>query len=204
MSFKMKDCFRGFFPIVVDLETGGLNAKTDALLEIAAYSLKFNEDNILVPDQVFAEHVIPFEGANLDPKSIAFLKIDPFHPFRFAISEQEALKGLFSFIKEQRKNTECQKAVLVAHNAWFDLGFINAAIERNNIKKNPFHPFTCFDTATIGGVMFGQTVLSKAITAIGLEFNNDEAHSAKYDAYQAALIFCAAINRWYACRPALK
>ena len=34
------DRFRGFYPVVIDVETAGFNAKTDALLEIAAITLK--------------------------------------------------------------------------------------------------------------------------------------------------------------------
>ncbi|MFO1258588.1 MAG: ribonuclease T [Gammaproteobacteria bacterium] len=196
----MAERFRGFLPVVIDVETGGINSKTDALLELAAVTLKIDTQGDLVLDQTFQEHIKPFEGANLDPKSLAFNKIDPYHPFRFALDEKNALQKLFVFVRAAKKQVGCQRAVLVGHNAWFDLAFLNAAIERTQIKNNPFHRFTCFDTATLGGVMYGQTVLSKAVQAAGLSFNNDDAHTAKYDAEQTAQLFCKIVNQWYECK----
>ncbi|MCH2455158.1 MAG: ribonuclease T, partial [Idiomarina sp.] len=40
----MKKRFRGYMPGVVDVETAGFNAKTDALIEIAAVLLDFDSD----------------------------------------------------------------------------------------------------------------------------------------------------------------
>ncbi len=57
--------FRGFYPVVIDVETAGFNAKTDALLEIAAITLKMDEQGWLTPDTTLHFHVEPFEGANL-------------------------------------------------------------------------------------------------------------------------------------------
>lgn len=189
--------FRGFLPVVIDVETGGINSNTDALLELAAVTLKVNENGDLVIDQAFQEHIQPFEGGNLDPKSLAFNKIDPYHPFRFAIPEVDALNRLFTFVKEAKKEAGCHRAVLVGHNAWFDLAFLNVAIERNKLKNNPFHRFTCFDTATLSGVMYGQTVLSKAVQLAGFPFDSEEAHSARYDAERTAQLFCKLVNMWY-------
>lgn len=189
--------FRGFFPVVIDVETGGLEARTDALLELAAVTLTLNDVGQLVLDQVFMEHIVPFEGSKLQPEALAFNKIDPFHPFRFAISEQEALKKLFKLINQAKKAVKCQRAVLVGHNAWFDLSFLNAAIARTQVKQNPFHAFTCFDTATLSGIFYGQTVLSRAMHQSGIEFDSKEAHSAKYDAVQTAKLFCNIVNLWY-------
>jgi ribonuclease T len=84
----------------------------------------------------------------------------------------------------------------VGHNSAFDLGFINEAIERSAIKRNPFHPFSSFDTATLCGVAFGQTVLSRAVKAAGLEFDEESAHSAAYDAEITADVFCEVVNRF--------
>lgn len=197
----MAERFRGFFPVVIDVETGGINSNTDALLELAAVTLKIDAQGDLVVDQTLQEHIQPFAGANLDPKSLAFNKIDPHHPFRFALDEKEALQKLFTFVRAAKKQVGCQRAVLVGHNAWFDLAFLNAAIERTQLKNNPFHRFTCFDTATLSGVFYGQTVLSKAVQMAGLSFNNDEAHTAKYDAEQTAQLFCKIVNEWYEHKP---
>lgn len=185
--------FRGFLPIVVDVETGGLDCRRDALLEVAMVSLQMSEAGQFKIDHLFHEHILPHDQTHLDPKSLAFNKIDPYHPFRFAKSEKEALESLFSEIKKLKKQYHCSHAVLVGHNAWFDLGFINEAASRNTLKS-PFHAFTSFDTATLSALVFGQTVLPKALQAAGIKYNADEAHSAIYDAMRTAELFCHILN----------
>jgi len=192
----MADRFRGFLPVVVDVETGGFNARTDALLEIAAVLLKFDEQGKLCRDETFRYHVKPFEGANMDPASLAVNGVDPDHPLRPAIDERDALQRVFREVRRAIREANCTRAILVGHNSAFDLGFINEAIERSAIKRNPFHPFSSFDTATLCGVAFGQTVLSRAVKAAGLEFDEESAHSAAYDAEITADVFCEVVNRF--------
>ena len=192
----MADRFRGFLPVVVDVETGGFNASTDALLEIAAVLLKFDGDGKLCREETFRYHVKPFEGANMDPASLAVNGIDPNHPLRPAIDERDALQRVFREVRRAIREANCTRAILVGHNSAFDLGFLNEAIERAAIKRNPFHPFSSFDTATLCGVAFGQTVLSRAVKAAGLEFDEASAHSAAYDAEITADVFCEIVNRF--------
>lgn len=192
----MKNRFRGFFPVIVDVETGGFNSKTDALLEIAAVTVKFDAQGNLHPDKEFHFNVEPFEGANIEPAALEFTGIDPTNPLRFAVSESIALKEIFSEIRAAQKEVECQRSVLVGHNAAFDVGFVQAAADRINAKRNPFHPFTSFDTATLSGFTLGQTVLAKACETAKIKFNNEEAHSALYDAKKTAELFCFMVNRW--------
>lgn len=187
--------FRGFLPVVIDVETGGVQPYTDALLEVAAVFLEINQDNQLCPAKTLAYHVIPFEGARLDPKSLEFNKIDPYHPFRMAQEEKEVLVDLFQAIRAAAKKARCHRAVLVGHNAWFDLLFIKTAAERHGLEM-PLHSFTSFDTASLSGVFFGQTVLAKALEKAGIEFDVNEAHSAIYDAEKTAELFCQIVNRW--------
>ena len=188
--------FRGFLPVVVDVETGGFNSKTDALLEIAAVTVSYSETGQLKPDKPIWTHVTPFEGANLDQASLAFTGIDPHHPFRFAVPEMEALKNIFDPIRTRLKEENCTRAILVGHNPAFDLGFLQAAVNRNKIKRNPFHQFSTFDTATLAGLAFGQTVLSRAVKAAGIHWDNEKAHSARYDAEKTAELFCTIVNLW--------
>ncbi len=188
--------FRGFLPVVVDVETAGFNAKKDALLEIAAIILDFDDNGILQPGETIACNVVPFEGANLDEKSLEFTGIDPYHPFRFAKPERDAMPIIFKPIREAVKETGCTRAILIGHNPAFDLSFVNAASERCNIKRNPFHPFSSFDTATMGGLAYGQTVLSRACVAAGMAWDEEQAHSAKYDTERTAELFCNIVNRW--------
>ena len=188
--------FRGFLPVVVDVETAGFNAKTDALLEIAAVLLYFDDKDQLCIGDTIASHVQPFIGANLDASSLAFTGIDPHHPFRFVIFELEALKKTFEPIRSEIKLHGCTRAILVGHNPSFDLSFLKAAVDRTGIKRNPFHHFSSFDTATLGGLAYGQTVLARAVQAAGIEWDSTYAHSARYDAEKTAELFCRIVNAW--------
>jgi ribonuclease T len=192
----MAERFRGFLPVVVDVETGGFNAKTDALLEIAAVLLEFDDHGQLCRSETIRYHVKPFDGANLEPAPLAVNGIDPNHPLRPAIDERDALQRVFREVRRAIREADCNRAILVGHNSSFDLGFLNEAIERSQIKRNPFHPFSSFDTATLCGVAFGQTVLSRAVEAAGLEFDESSAHSAAYDAEITADVFCEIVNRF--------
>jgi len=188
--------FRGFLPVVVDVETGGFNHATDALLEIAAVTVAYNADGDLDLHESVSYHVEPFAGANIEPASLEVNGIDPYHPLRPALPERDALARVFKVVRTTLKETGCKRAVLVGHNAHFDLGFLNAAIARTGIKRSPFHPFSCFDTATLAGVALGQTVLRRAATAAGMSWDSDAAHSARYDTEQTARLFCTIVNRF--------
>ncbi|WP_106478320.1 ribonuclease T [Phytohalomonas tamaricis] len=190
--------FRGFLPVVVDLETGGFNPHTDALLEIAAVTLTMDETGNLLPDQTYAFHVDPFPGANIEQAALEFTGIDLDNPLRknVALSESEALGEIFKPVRKALKSHGCNRAILVGHNAAFDHGFLNAAVLRCGVKRNPFHPFSSFDTATLSGLVYGQTVLARACRAAGIEFSNSEAHSARYDTERTAELFCAIVNRF--------
>jgi ribonuclease T len=189
--------FRGFLPVVVDVETGGFNHRTDALLEIAGVLLEMDDSGLLTRGETHTYHVQPFEGANLEPSALAFTGIDPHHPLRPALPEKEALKRLFREVRTAMTRYDCMRAILVGHNAFFDMNFLNAAVERSGVKRNPFHPFSSFDTATLGGVAVGQTVLAKAVEALGLPWDSSAAHSAAYDAEKTADLFCEIVNRFH-------
>ena len=190
--------FRGFLPVVVDVETAGFNAQTDALLEIACIPIVYNAQGEFVPGEAYHAHINPFEGANLDRRSLEFTGIDPTNPLRLAIAQDEktALKRIFKSLAEVRRAQQCTHCVLVGHNAHFDLGFLQAAVHRTATKnQNPFHSFSVFDTVTLSAVMFGQTVLAKSCLQAGLEFDGKEAHSALYDTQKTAELFCFMLNK---------
>ena len=194
--FPLDQRFRGYLPVVVDIETSGFNAKKHALLEIAAIIVEFDANKDLVITESHSTHVLPFKNAELDEAALKFNGIDPYHPFRMAVEEEEALKLLFNPIQKAIKRNGCRRAILVGHNPAFDLGFLNAAIHRTKIKRSPFHQFSTFDTATLGGLVYQQTVLSKVIKSAGLEWDDNKAHSALYDAEKTAEVFCKIVNRW--------
>jgi len=192
----MASRFRGFLPVVVDVETGGFNCRTDALLEIAAVLVTAHGDGTLARGETYRYHVKPFDGANLEPASLAVNGIDPDHPLRPAVPEKDALQNIFREVRQAVRESGCSRAILVGHNSSFDLGFLNEAASRCDLKRNPFHPFSSFDTATLCGVAYGQTVLARAAKAAGIEWDEKMAHSAAYDAEVTADIFCDVVNRF--------
>ncbi len=188
--------FRGFLPVIIDMETGGFCASTDAILEVAATFVRMDSAGQLAVHETHGFNVAPFSGANIEQSALDFTGIDPYHPFREAQAEKEVLGELFRLVRREVREHECNRAILVGHNAHFDAGFLNAAIERCEIKRNPFHPFSHFDTATLAGLAYGQTVLAKSCAEAGIPFDNEQAHSAAYDATCTAELFCSIVNRW--------
>lgn len=190
--------FRGYLPVVIDVECGGFNAKTDAILEVAAVLLDFNADGQLVREATHFYRVVPFAGANIEESALKFTGINPHHPLRIAYPELKAFQDIFQAIRTKVKASGCTRAILVGHNAHFDHGFINAAADRHKLKRNPFHPFSSLDTATMAALCYGQTVLARACEAAGIGFEPEQAHSARYDAEKTADLFCTIVNRWQA------
>ncbi|HSM10177.1 MAG TPA: ribonuclease T [Lysobacter sp.] len=188
--------FRGYLPVVVDVETGGFDWNRHALLEIAVIPLDLDADGQLVPGATTSAHVVPAPGTLIDPKSLEVTGIIIDHPFRDAQPERVALDRVFAPVRAALKKHGCQRAILVGHNAHFDLNFLNAAVTRSGHKRNPFHPFSVFDTVTLAGVAYGQTVLARAVQAAGFEWRAEEAHSAVYDTERTAELFCRIVNAW--------
>lgn len=188
--------FRGLLPVVVDVETSGLIPATDALLEIALVTLKVDDEGQIQRDQTLAYHVEPFAGARLDEQALAITGIDPSYPLRFAIPEGQALERLFAVVRDALERLGCYRAVLVGHNAWFDLSFILEAAKRTGIKQIPFHTFTTFDTASLAAVALGETVLARAARRARIPFDIQKAHAASYDAERTADLFCHIANQW--------
>jgi ribonuclease T len=193
--------FRGFLPVVVDVETGGFDPRRDALLEIAAVILRLDDHDQVAPAHSLSCHLEPFPGAHLDPRALAFNGIDPYHPFRGAVAEPAALDQLFQPVRRALRASGCHRAILVGHNAAFDLAFLNAAVERCGHRRNPFHPFSTLDTVTLAALAYGHTVLARAVQLAGLPWDNQAAHSALYDAERTAELFCTVINQWQTARP---
>ncbi len=192
---EMAARFRGFLPVVIDLETGGFDSNTHAILEIATVQVYFSEDR-LVTGERWHQPVVPYDGAILDPAALKVTGIDPNDPDRGAIDESLALKEMFRLVRGAVKREHCQRAILVAHNASFDQQFLNQGVARNATKRNPFHPFSFIDTASLAAVAYGHTVLSEACARAGIAFDTSRAHNALYDAERTAELFCSVVNDW--------
>ena len=191
----LKERFRKYLPVVVDLETGGFDSNSNAILEIAITLIE-EEDNQLVVGDTHRFHIEPYEGLIVEDESLKFTKINLDHPLRNAVSEEHALNELFKIINKNKNAYECSRAILVGHNAHFDSSFLNAAVERNNIKKSPFHPFSVLDTVTLGALATNQTVLARICEALDIDYDSKEAHSAAYDSDVTAKVFCKVINNY--------
>jgi len=198
---RLASRFRGFLPVVVDVETGGFDWNRHALLEIAVAPIDIDENGLLFVGEITSSHVVPAPGLEIDPKSLEVTGIDIDHPFRDAKTERVALETVFAPVRAALKKHGCQRAILVGHNAHFDLNFLNAAVARSGHKRNPFHPFSVFDTVSLAGVAYGQTVLARAVQAAGLSWNSDEQHSAVYDTERTAQLFCRIVNAWPPAQP---
>ena len=189
----LKERFRKFLPVVVDLETGGFNSKNNAILEIAIQLID-EKDLKLILGESHRFHIKPFEGLIVETDSLEFLKLDLNHPLRIAVDEKFALEEIFKIINKQRSKYECSRAILVGHNAFFDHSFLLEACNRNNLKKSPFHPFSLIDTVSLGVLATKQTVLARICKELDITYDNEEAHSAAYDAMVTAEVFCQIIN----------
>lgn len=198
LSHPMRERFRGFLPVAVDVETGGFDWNKHALLEIAVVPIDLDGNGNYVPGESAISHLVPAPGTHIDPKSLEITGIRLDHPFRLAKPEKEALEHVFATVRAAVRKHNCQRAILVGHNAHFDLNFLNAAVARCGHKRNPFHPFSVFDTVSLAGVTYGQTVLARAAHAAGMTWDSQQAHSAVYDAEQTAQLFCIIANRWRA------
>ncbi len=184
--------FRGFMPVVIDIETGGFDANRHAILEMAAVFLDMDDEGLRICGS-WQQAVAPRIGSVIEEASLKVTGIDPRRP---AMPEAEALTELFSVVRMLQRESECQRSIMVAHNAAFDLGFLNAAIERHGIKRAPFHPFTFIDTASIAALSVGHTVLREACNRAGIAFDSEQAHGALYDAERTAELLCWSVNRW--------
>ena len=192
---RISERFRGFLPVVVDLETGGLDPNKNPILELACSFLNYEKEK-LVPHKSFSWDIKPQPNLEIDPSSQLLTGIDPLSDIENRTDEKAAIKSFFKEVRRETKMNECTRAVLVAHNSVLDNSFLNAAIQRHRIKRSPFHPFTTFDTATLGGVAFGHTVLREACQRADIAYDEQSAHCASYDCEVTAFLFCKIVNLW--------
>ena len=198
----MRSRFRGYLPVVIDIETGGFDASSHALLELAAVTLEIDGGR-LKPKDHHRWEITPHPATKVEAASLQVTGIDLDDPKRKAVTEEKAVRELFRLVRREIKQARCQRAILTAHNAHFDHGFLRTAAARNGVKRDPFHPFSVMDTVGLAGVACGHTVLREACNRAGIAFNPERAHSAAYDAEMTATLFCAIVNAWPAPREPL-
>lgn len=93
--------------MVVDVETGGFNCATDALLKLPQHH-RLDEGGFLYPDHTRFFRVEPFEGANIEQAALEFTGIKLDHPLRQAVSEQ-ALTEIFRGLRKSIKANGCKR-----------------------------------------------------------------------------------------------
>ncbi len=81
-NLVLKNRFRKYLPVVVDIETGGFDPIVNAILEIAITLIE-EKENKFVPGETFRHHIQPFEGSIVEKESLEFTKIKLDHPLRF-------------------------------------------------------------------------------------------------------------------------
>lgn len=160
--------------IVLDTETTGLNPKNgDRIVEIGCVEL-FNH----VPTgEVYHQYVnperdMPAEAERVHGLSETFLKD---HPVFAEISDK-----FVEFVGD---------ATLVIHNAAFDMGFINAELERINIEAIPM--YRAVDTVSMARKKFpgAQASLDALCRRFGIDLSGRELHGALLDAQLLADVY---------------
>jgi ribonuclease T len=188
--------FRGFLPVVVDLETGGLDATQSAILELAYSIPERAPDGRWRAGPVRDFQIAPFSGAVISDASLKLTGINLDDPRRAPQSEAKVFATLQADIAHALTVTGCKRAILVGHNTHFDLHFLLAMGRRLGVSESPFHPFCVLDTVTLGVLLYGHTVLARCVPAAGLEFVNRDAHSAAYDCLKTSELFVAVLNQY--------
>ena len=184
--------FRRFLPVVIDIETGGLDYRTAPILEIALYFLKMENAELQLDDYIHF-HIKPFTGSQAEEKSIEFIGYES-EKIPHMEEEHTAFSSICESVKKRIIKENCVRAILVGHNAHFDLSFFNAAIKRCQLKS-PFHTFSTLDTVSTSALLFGHTVLCQACKLADIEWDNQQAHNALYDCKKTATLFCQSINQ---------
>jgi ribonuclease T len=83
----MAERFRGYLPVVVDVETGGFNSPPTPCWKLPRPPSAWTK-RVLFPEHTYFFRVEPFEGANIEAAALEFTGIKLDHPLRMAVSEE--------------------------------------------------------------------------------------------------------------------
>jgi len=155
--------------VVFDIETTGFSPVNNRIIEIGAVKVKGGEIADKFSAFVNPDVPIPFEIEKLTGINDSMVKDAPYI--------EQVLPEFLSF---------CEGAVLVAHNAGFDMSFI----KENALRQGIFRKFTCVDTLGIARILLphqGKHTLDAVAKAMGVSLENH--HRAVDDAQATAEIF---------------
>ena len=156
--------------IVLDLETTGLSFNEDEIIEIGAVLFEDGEKK-----DTFSTFVKPVKIVSDFIKNLTHITDEQ---LASAPSFSEAVPGLLEFLKDE---------LVVCHNTWFDINFINSQLQREGFFKltNRY-----IDTLEIADIYLPFTKNHKLVTLceyLGIKLNN--AHRAIYDAEATGKLF---------------
>ncbi|MGM9913373.1 PolC-type DNA polymerase III [Floccifex sp.] len=162
--------------VVFDLETTGLSQRLDKIIEFGAVKMQHRE--VIETKQVFInpKRTIPANISNLT--NIHQSDVDKAQPIEVVLPE------LLDFIGD---------AILVAHNATFDVGFMNAACRDCGYDEitNPV-----IDTLPLAYALLDtkRYNLGAVCRHYGVGYDGEGAHRADYDARVLSQVLCHMMN----------
>ena len=155
--------------VVFDIETTGFSPVNNRIIEIGAVKVKQGEIAEKFSAFVNPDVPIPFEIEKLTGINDSMVKDAPYI--------EQVLPEFLAF---------CQDAVLVAHNAGFDMSFIKENVLRQGLSRR----FTCADTLGIARILLphqAKHTLDAVAKTLGVSLENH--HRAVDDAQATAEIF---------------
>ena len=91
---ELSERFRGYLPVVLDLETGGFDHQVNPILELACCFVQMQDDRLSIKGQE-SWNVQPVDGMVVEPASLKVTGIDLDDPHRDAMDEASVLKDFF-------------------------------------------------------------------------------------------------------------
>ncbi|QEN06228.1 3'-5' exonuclease [Thiospirochaeta perfilievii] len=162
--------------VVFDLETTGLNPKSERIIEIGALKIRDNEIVDRLSMLVNPGIPVPFYSTKVNGITTDMLI--------GCISDIEGVKQFIEFSKN---------CIIVAHNISFDIGFINSYLERAN---TPILENMLVDTVRLARKAFpGEKKYSLGIIASRLNIDVLNAHRAEDDARVCYELYTMCINK---------
>ncbi len=189
--------FRGFLPVVIDVETGGFHlAAPTRCWRSPPSSSRWTTPAGCAAARRMRFTCKPFEGARLDPVSLEVNGIDPWHPLRPAIDEADALQRLFreirTAIRAHALPARHSRRATTRPSIWASSTRRSSAPASSAIRFIRSRASTPRRSAASA---LGQTVLRARRAAGGHRMGSAAARTrAAYDAERTADLFCHICN----------
>lgn len=164
--------------VIFDLETTGLSNRLDEIIEFGAVKMKDRE--VIDRKQLFVnpKRSIPAHISSLT------------HINQSDVDAAKPIEDVFDDLKQWIGD-----AVLVAHNATFDVGFMNAAARK---LGKPEFSNPVIDTLPLAHAMLDlkRYRLGNVCRHYGVKYDGEGAHRADYDAEVLSQVLCHMLNAY--------